>query len=127
MKLQDFIKGAIVEIMSGIKSADIELEQSGAGSIYKSPFERTMSQTLVNLGIVRDNQKRPVLIVGFDVAVVAQEHTQQSDKAGAGVNVPLLSVIGFKASLEAESGKDQTSSNTHRITFSVPISFHTPS
>ena len=123
MKLQDFIKDAIVQIMQGLNAADGELKESGVGRIYKDTFEKTMSQTLVHLSIVRDNEEKPVLVVGFDVAVAVQEQSQQSDKVNAGVGVPLLSVIGFKAGIEGQSGQTQTSSNTHRITFSVPVSF----
>ena len=123
MKLQDFIKDAIVQIMQGMNSADTELKASGVGSIYKDKFEKTMAQTLVNLRIVKGNDEKPVLVVGFDVAVAVQEQTDKSDKVSAGVGVPLLSVIGFKGGIEGQSGQTQTSSNTHRITFSVPVSF----
>lgn len=127
MKLQDFIKDAIVQIMQGLNAADGELKKSGVGRIYKDTFEKTMSQTLVHLSIVRDNEEKPVLVVGFDVAVAVQEQSDQSDKASVGVGIPLLSVIGFKAGIEGQSGQTQSSSNTHRITFSVPVSFEASS
>jgi len=123
MKLQDFIKEAIVQIMQGMNAADGELKESSVGSIFKDEYEKTMAQTLVNLGIVKGKDDKGVLIVGFDVAVAVQEQSQQSDKVNAGVGVPLISVIGFKAGIEGQSGQTQTSSNTHRITFSVPVSF----
>jgi hypothetical protein len=127
VKLQDFIKDAIVQIMQGMNAADIELKASGVGSVYKDKFEKTMAQTLVNLRIVKGNDEKPILVVGFDVAVAVQEQSDKSDKVGAGVSVPLLSVIGFKGGLEAQSGQSQISSNTHRITFSVPVSFEASS
>lgn len=123
MKLQDFIKDAIVQIMQGINIADGELQKSSAGSIYKEGFKETMAQTLANLRIVKDNDNRPVLVIGFDVAVAVHEQTDKSDKVCAGVGVPFLSVIGFKGDIEGQSGQTQASSNTHRITFSVPVSF----
>jgi len=123
MKLQDFIKDAIVEIMQGMNAADVKLKESGVGSIYKNKFEKTMAQTLVNLRIVKGNDEKPILVVGFDVAVAVQEQTDQSGKVNAGVSAPFLSVIGLKAGIEGQSGQTQTSSNSHRITFSVPVSF----
>lgn len=127
MKLQDFIKETIVQIMQGINSADDELKKTGTGSIYKDIFEKTMAQTLVNLSIVKGTEEKTVLVVGFNVAVAVQEQNDQSDKASAGVGIPLLSVIGFKAGVEGQSGQTQTSSNTHKITFSVPVSFEASS
>jgi hypothetical protein len=123
MKLNDFIKDAVVQIMQGINAADDELNKKGVGSIYKNKFEETMAQTLVHLQIVKGNDNKPILVVGFDVAVAVQEKIEQADKVSAGVGVPILSVIGFKGGIEGQSGETQTSSNTHRITFSVPVSF----
>lgn len=123
MKLQDFIKEAIVQIMQGIKFADSELKESGVGSVYKDKLEKTMAQTLVHLNMVKGIEGETVLVVGFDVAVAVKEQSDQSGKVNAGVGTPLLSVIGFKTDIEGQSGQTQTSSNTHRITFSVPVSF----
>lgn len=86
-----------------------------------------MAQTLVNLAIVRGKDDKGVLIVGFDVAVTVQGHSKQSDRVNATVGVPFLSVIGFKAGVEGTSDQAQTSSNSHRIKFSVPVSFEVPS
>ena len=123
MELQDFIKDTLVKIMQGINTADSEMKKSGVGAIYKDKFEKTMAQTLVNLSIVKGNEEKPVLVIGFDVAVAVQEQRDKSDKASAGVGVSFLSVIGVKAGVDGQSGETQTSSNTHRITFSVPVSF----
>jgi hypothetical protein len=123
MKLQDFIKEAIAQIMQGMNDADKTLTKNKVGSIYKDEYAKTMAQTLVNLGIVKGKDDKGVLIVRFDVAVGVQEQSEQSGKVDAGVGGPLLSVIGFKAGVEGSLGQTQTSSNSHRITFSVPISF----
>jgi hypothetical protein len=109
--------------MQGIDSADTELKKVHAGSVYKDKLEGTMAQTLVNLRIVKGTEKESVLVIGFDVAVAVQEQSDKSDKVSAGVGVPLLSVIGLKGGIEGQSGQTQTSSNTSRITFSVPLSF----
>jgi hypothetical protein len=123
MKLQDFIKEAIVQIMKGMNDADKELKEYDVGGIYKDEYAKTMAQTLVNLGIVKGKDDTGVLIVRFDVAVVVQEQSEQSDRVDANVGGPILSVIGFKAGIEGSSGQTQTSSNSHRITFSVPVVF----
>ena len=125
MKLRDFIKEAIVQIMQGMNAADGELKHSRVGSIYKDEYKGTMAQALVNLGIVKGKGDKGILVVGFDVAVAVQEESEQSDRVNAGVGVPLLAVIGFKAGIEGQSGQTQTTSNSHRITFSLPVSFDT--
>ena len=123
MKLQDFIPDAIAQIMEGLSSADKHLKEAQTGRIYKEPITETMAQTLVNLGIVKDNSKKPLLVVGFDVALIVEEQAGHSDKANVGVSVPLLSVIGVKGGVEGGSNETQKSSQTHRLTFSVPVSF----
>ncbi len=82
-----------------------------------------MAQTLVHLRIVKGKDDRTVLVVGLDVAVAAQEQSEQFGKVSAGAGTPLISVIGFGAGIEGQLGQTQISSNIHRITFSVPLSF----
>jgi len=49
MKLDEFIKEAVVEIMRGIDTSDKELRESNLGSIYRGQYKRTMAQTLATL------------------------------------------------------------------------------
>ncbi len=125
MKLQDFIPDAIAQIMEGLSAADERLKAAQTGRIYKEPIKETMAQTIVNLGIVKDNNKKPLLVVGFDVALVVEEQAGHTDKANVGVSAPLLSVIGVKGGVEGQSNETQKSSQAHRLTFSVPVSFET--
>jgi hypothetical protein len=125
MELKDFIPKTIAQIMEGLSATDELLKGAKTGSIYKKPFQETMAQTLVNLGIVKGNDKEPVIVVRFDVALAIEEQTGQSDKAHVGVSAPLLSVIGVKGGVEGHSSESQKSSHTHRLTFSVPVSFAT--
>ena len=123
MKLQDFIPDAIAQIMEGLSAADKRLKDAQTGRIYKDPIKETMAQTMVNLGIVKDNNKKPLLVVGFDVALVVEEQAGHSDKANLGVAAPLLSVIGVKGGVEGQSNETQKSSQAHRLKFSIPVSF----
>jgi hypothetical protein len=122
MKLDEFIREAIVEIMKGIEASDRELKNSKVGSIYKGTYDRTMAQTLATLRLVKGSGNEAVLVVGFDVAVTVEEKGEASDKVTGGVGA-ILSVVGVKVGAETASRDTQTSSNTHRITFSVPLSF----
>jgi len=124
MKLQDFVKEAIVQIMQGMYAADEELKENGVGNIYMGDYEKTMAQTLVNLRIVKGKDHKGVLILGFDVAVAVQEQSEHSAEVDAGVGTPFLSVVGIKAGIEGRTGQTQRSSNAHRITFSVPVTFN---
>ena len=120
MKLDEFIKQAVVEIMRGINTSDDELRKSGLGSIYRGDYERTMAQTLATLRIVKGPGDQGILVVGFDVAVTVQERAETSDKVEGGMGA-ILSVVGIKVVAETTAAEAQTSSNTHRITFSVPL------
>jgi hypothetical protein len=126
MKLRDFVNGAIVEMMHGIDDADKQLKKNGVGSIAKDNFG-ALNQTLVHASITKKTDKTtPILLVGFDIAVVVQEQSGASDKASVGIGA-FLSVVGFGSRIEGESSEKFTSSNTHRITFTVPLSFEVPS
>lgn len=46
MKLQDFIKEAIVQIMQGMNAADKELKQSNVGSIYMGSYDKLWHRLL---------------------------------------------------------------------------------
>ena len=123
MKLQDFIPDAIAQIMEGLSAADKRLEKARIGRIYKESIKETMAQSTAPLGIIKDNNKKPLLVVGFDIALVVEEQAGHSDKANAGISAPLLSVIGVKVGVEGQSNETQKSSQTHRLKFSDPVSF----
>jgi len=53
MKLDEFIKEAVAEIMRGIDISDKELRECNLGSIYRGQYKRTMAQTLATLRIVK--------------------------------------------------------------------------
>ena len=73
MKLDEFIKEAVVEIMKGIQTADDEIRKNNLGSVYRGDYEKTMAQTLATLRIVKGPGNQGVLVVGFDVAVTVEE------------------------------------------------------
>jgi len=78
-----------------------------------------MAQTLATLRIVKGSEDHGVLVVGFDVAVTVQEKGEDTDKVGS-VGA-ILQVVGVKIGAESVSTEMQTTSNTHRITFSIPL------
>lgn len=120
MKLDEFIKEAVVEIMRGIQTADDEMRKNNLGSIYRGGYERTMAQTLATLRIVKGPGDEGVLVVGFDVSVTVEEKGESSEKVNAGFGA-VLSVVGVKVGGEMAGSETLTSSNTHRITFSIPL------
>src|SRR5262245_40133764 len=113
MKLDDFIKEAVVEIMRGIDASDRELREKNLGSIYRGDYKRTMAQTLATLRIVKGPGDQGVLVVGFDVAVSVQEKAEDTDKIQSGIGA-VLSVVGVKIGAEVTSTEVLTSSNVHR-------------
>lgn len=120
MKLDEFIKEAVVEIMRGIQTADDEIRKNNLGSIYRGDYERTMAQTLATLRIVKGPGNQGVLVVGFDVAVTVEEKGESSEQVNAGLGA-VLSVVGVKVGGEMTGKETQTSTNTHRISFSIPL------
>jgi hypothetical protein len=120
MKLDEFIKEAVVEIMRRIDTSDKEPRESNLGSIYRGRYKRTMAQTLATLRIVKGPEDHGVLVVGFDVAVTAQEKGEDTDKVAGSVGA-ILQVVGVKIGAESVSTEMQTTINTHRIIFSIPL------
>jgi hypothetical protein len=120
MKLDEFIKESVVEIMKGIQTSDEELRSGNLGSIYRGEYERTMAQTLATLRIVKGEGNHGVLVVGFDVAVTVEEREDASDKIEGGIGA-ILSVVGVKVGANSATSETYTSSNTQRLTFSLPL------
>jgi hypothetical protein len=77
-------------------------------------------KTLATLRIVKGPEDHGVLVVGFDVAVTAQEKGEDTDKVAGSVGA-ILQVVGVKIGAESVSTEMQTTSNTHRIIFSIPL------
>ena len=120
MKLDEFIRESVVEIMKGIQTSDEELRSAKLGSIYRGEYERTMAHTLATLRIVKGEGNHGVLVVGFDVAVTVEEREDASDKIEGGIGA-ILSVVGVKVGANSATSETYTSSNTQRLTFSLPL------
>jgi hypothetical protein len=109
MELKDFIKGTLIEIVSGVKEAQNTISDTGA---YINPMVNVSNsqRSIASYG----GHKSAIYDVDFDIAVTA------SDSSGAkgGIGVFLGGVgIGTKADL------NETNVSQNRIKFQVPISY----
>lgn len=110
INLQDFVEATLLQIITGVHSAQKECDVPGAtinpGSV--SPYGPTASVQ----SHYRDRQGQEVRPVEFDVAVTAAEGT--ATKGSGGINIGVVS-FGAKGSA------DTSSETTSRIRFVVPI------
>lgn len=109
MKLQEFIKTALGEIIAGVAEARTEAKKHGA-----SIGSNVVYGDLKEAKIFTDEKGRPVASVDFDIALAEANATDT--KGGIGV---FLGTVGL-GSQGASHG--ETSSNS-RIRFSVPVVF----
>ncbi len=114
MELQQFITQSLVQIAKGVAEAQTELV--GHGTLINPEIENlfpSASGTPGNsLGWAKADQKSPVFMVDFDVAVTALDGT--STKGGIGV------VAGvFALGSQGQSSNQNTS--VSRLQFKVPI------
>lgn len=105
MNLQEFIKTALIEIVSGVSEARTEIEKQGAavGSM------RTYGDTSK---LIFDALERQIHLVEFDIALADASATDT--KGGIGV---FLGSVG----LGSQGASHGESSSNSRIKFSVPL------
>jgi len=116
MKLDEFVQTTIDQVMTGIANADKSLRDKKIGRVWDENI-RTFGQDLVNVKILKGGDAQPgpsvpVLVMEFEVKVVARD--EKGGSAGAGVQLHALS-IGAKGT--KKSALDQT----HTVGFSVPV------
>ena len=115
MELRDFIRESLIQIVRGVAEAkDALVKSNSTGSI--SPLLRTSWATLESMGVLLTEAGAPVQTVEFDVSVTATEGT--GTKGGIGV------VVGILA-LGSQGQSSESSANTSRLKFSVPLSLPT--
>lgn len=105
MNLEDFIKTALTEIVSGVASAKSEIQKHGGNTGSISMFGDTK-------GVRTDKNGRQIQIVEFDIALAEASGTDT--KGGIGV---FLGTVG----LGSQGASHGESSSTSRIKFSVPL------
>lgn len=113
MNLQEFIAQALIQIASGVREADDELQASGA--IVNPRHVAGAGQDKLNVyGYIGGKTKylRAVHSVEFDVAVTAVE--EKESKGGIGI---MVGSIG----LGSQGRSEESSTSVSRIKFKVPI------
>ena len=98
MKLREFVRSTLIDILGGISDAQDEIASSGKAIGTINPRFTTRGE------LKRD--------IEFDVAITVEEST--TDSARGGINVVALDLGGKIESL-------QTSSNVSRVRFAVPV------
>lgn len=110
MELKDFIKGALVQVVTGIEEAGKELGQSTA--LINPQHTLTNGGRLMYHAESLGSNGTPVQEMEFDVAVFAKEGAEA--KSGFGILVGSVG-IGAHGKLNEASGSES------RIKFKIPI------
>ena len=113
MNLQDFVKQALVQIVSGIKEADAPLRAVGA-VVNPRHVQGAHADKANVYGYISEKQEylRAIHTVEFDVAVTATE--DKETKGGIGVVVGAISLGS-----QGKSGESNTS--VSRLQFRIPV------
>ena len=111
MELSEFVKQSLIQIVSGVKASQDEIQSQGG---YANPAVYASSPSnasTTHFGSVGDGQN--VLLVDFDVAVTVTETME----GGVGGKLSVASFFNVEA-----GGKGSTASEaTSRIQFKVPL------
>jgi hypothetical protein len=114
MDLKAFIAESIRQIIAGVEEAQNQASEGGAlvnpGNHH---FENPDTKRIVVVVPGRGNDRRPVQVVEFDVAVVVTRESQTKAEGGVGI----VSVVSVGGSHEAGITRETTS----RLKFDVPI------
>jgi hypothetical protein len=113
MELREFVAQALVEIVGGVTAAQVELGRHGAK--VNPRMIRVLPKAgggYVAHGWAAGEHGNPVMLVDFDVAVVASEGA--SKRGGIGVAAGLVGLGGSTSS-------DTERSSTSRLRFMVPL------
>ncbi len=109
MKLQDFIKSALVEIISGVEQAKIETSETSA---HIGPELKIDNGNAVGGSIVKTSCGSSASVVSFDIAVTIEKGE------GASANI---GVIGTILKLGADVHSSKSNNIVSRLSFSVPV------
>jgi hypothetical protein len=110
MDLKDFVSETLVQIADGIEQAQKQLAEKKSQAIINTNTTSDGSGRLVTGGV-----RKPVEIVEFDVAILANEGTET--KAGFGLAVVSL------LNIEAGGKSNKSNGSESRIKFKVPMVF----
>lgn len=108
MKLEDFIKESLCQIIKGVQDAQAFAEQNDAEINSKSLRQKNDTGSYY----YDSYDGTPAQVIDFDVAVTTTEQGSSTGKAGIFVSV-------FGAGIEGMSSAEHLISN--RIKFSIPV------
>lgn len=106
MKLDEFVKEVLTEIVSGIRSA-----QESEGGAFIAP-SGDGGHEYANHPRVSSSARLKSTIVDFDIALTVEESSKSSGSGG-------VKVVGIGANMQGESSSKDT--KVSRIQFAIPI------
>lgn len=109
MKLQDFIKSALVEIINGVEEAKKETSYSSA---HISPELKIDMECGAGERIVKTSSGSTASLVSFDIAVTIEKGEGTSANIG---------VIGSILKLGAEGHSNKSDNIVSRLSFTIPV------
>lgn len=111
MELREFVRDALVQLVTGIRDAQAATVASGARI---APPTIALVKQLTSEVVLEEATRRPLHLVEFDIAITA---THESGKAGK------IGVLAATLGISAEGHAGQQSERVSRVRFSVPIAF----
>lgn len=109
MKLEDFIKATLVEIVSGIEEAK---EITSSSNALVSPPVNLSNEVKYDDNFIKTEDGKAASLVTFDIAITIESSEGGSAKIG---------VIGSVLNLGAEGRSDTSNSQSSRLRFSIPV------
>jgi hypothetical protein len=110
MELGEFVRDALVQLVSGVSAAQRDAAASGA---------RIAPQVRISMdstGLLEEGTNRPLHLVEFDIAITATEEKGKSAKIG---------VLSAALSIGGEGHAGKHSELVSRVRFRVPIAYPT--
>lgn len=109
MELKDFISETLSQIIAGVVDAQSKVISAGKGGAV-NPYVHSLNDPKSTYS--RTEQKEPVVLVDFDIAIAAEQGT--GTKGGVGVVAGI-----FTLGAQGQSNENQQTSN--KIKFNVPV------
>lgn len=109
MELKDFISETLFQIVTGVVDAQTKVANAGKGGAV-NPYVHSLNEPKSTYA--RTNEKEPVVLVDFDIAIAAEQGTDT--KGGVGV------VAGIFA-LGSQGQSKENLQSTNKIKFNVPV------
>lgn len=113
MELKDFISETLSQLIEGIIDAQNKVLKPGDTGGRICPHVRNLPDEKTSIGIYgRTNDHLPVILVDFDIMLLAQE--ESGKKGGIGV---VTGLVG----LGAQSENKENAQTSHKIHFKIPV------